>query len=271
MEQDESSDRETHAQSTHSEDIPIVADRPNSAPTSQISKYDGEGKSDNGTGWSDRWMVRLTAALAFFGLCSVVAALLQWNEMHTGAADTHDLAVAAKSQSDNTRTIADAAKAQAENTEQLAEATKTLAEIAKRNFLVTRPSIVVDHVNIVKDSQGGMQYTVWLVNDSAIPATSFDAQCEIYLNGGLVPAEPFPNGKPLTFGAGQHFTLCNGVLTNGLYARLKEGRATLQIFAHATYSGPAGKYRYCTKHQYAYQFDQFANLGDCDASKPFPQ
>jgi hypothetical protein len=54
---------------------------------------------------AERWMIWLTGAIAFFGLCTVVVAALQWSaikgqlgEMKSGGVDTHDLAVAAKKQ-----------------------------------------------------------------------------------------------------------------------------------------------------------------------------
>ncbi|MGI8962205.1 MAG: hypothetical protein ACR2IV_21095 [Bryobacteraceae bacterium] len=53
----------------------------------------------------ERWMIWLTGAIAFFGLCSVVVAILQWlamsgqlQEMKAGSIDTHALAIAAQAQ-----------------------------------------------------------------------------------------------------------------------------------------------------------------------------
>lgn len=46
----------------------------------------------------------------------------QWKEMRSGSADTHELAVQAKNQSDAARSLADAAKSQSSNTEKLAQA-----------------------------------------------------------------------------------------------------------------------------------------------------
>src|SRR5258708_36168364 len=54
---------------------------------------------------SDRWMIALTFAIAFFALCSVLVGVLQWRsmngqlkEMRDGSADTHILAKAAQTQ-----------------------------------------------------------------------------------------------------------------------------------------------------------------------------
>ncbi len=44
---------------------------------------------------AEKWMIWLTAAIAFFGLCSVVVAFLQWRSSENQGVDTHNLAVAA--------------------------------------------------------------------------------------------------------------------------------------------------------------------------------
>lgn len=61
---------------------------------------------------AELWMIWLTAAIAFFGLCSVVVGLLQWNamkgqlkEMHDSGIDTHTAAEAAKTQTDITKKV----------------------------------------------------------------------------------------------------------------------------------------------------------------------
>ena len=84
------------------------------------------------------------ATLRWAGLAvvmSAVAALFvcaQWYEMHIGSADTHDLAVAAKTQADRMKDFADRMKDQADRTKDLADRmkdqadqTKILAEEAK--------------------------------------------------------------------------------------------------------------------------------------------
>jgi hypothetical protein len=56
---------------------------------------------------AELWMIRLTAAIAFFALCGVIVSVLQWcamrgqlTEMRRGGVDTHTLALAAKDQAD---------------------------------------------------------------------------------------------------------------------------------------------------------------------------
>ena len=81
-----------------------------------------------------KW-VDLIAGLSVIATMGFIA--LQWLEMRRGSVDTHDLAVAAKSQADaaktqadNTRLIAESAKSQAANTEKLALAAADQANAA---------------------------------------------------------------------------------------------------------------------------------------------
>ena len=72
--------------------------------------------------------------MAFCSVCllavAVTAALIsyfQWHEMHTGGADTHELAQSAKAQADAVKAEADSMKSLAERTLRQAEATDKLA------------------------------------------------------------------------------------------------------------------------------------------------
>jgi hypothetical protein len=66
---------------------------------------------------AEKWMIWLTGAIAFFGLCTVVVGILQWlvmggqlREIRSGSVDTHALAVSAGKQADATNTLAREAK-----------------------------------------------------------------------------------------------------------------------------------------------------------------
>ena len=69
-------------------------------------------------------MRRLTAIQTLVAVVTCVVLFLQFNEMRTGSKDTHDLAVATKTQSDASKAIAEAAKSQSEATSQIASGTK---------------------------------------------------------------------------------------------------------------------------------------------------
>jgi hypothetical protein len=81
MHQNHPSDGERTQEHSHPEDIPIVADRPAPAPAAEIPASKGENKNGEQIKWADRGMVQLTAAIAFFGLCAVAVAYLQFSAM----------------------------------------------------------------------------------------------------------------------------------------------------------------------------------------------
>jgi hypothetical protein len=106
---------------------------------------------ETSAGWErTKRVVDLVAGLSV--IATMVFIALQWNEMHTGAGDTHDLAVAAKSQADaaksqadNTRNIAEAAKSQADNTRDLALAAKSAAKTADVTLRSAQEQFRVEH------------------------------------------------------------------------------------------------------------------------------
>jgi hypothetical protein len=91
-------------------------------------------------------MIWLTAAIAFFALCSIIVGVFQWSamrgqlaEMHSGGIDTHDLAVAAGRQARDTERLAE----QAEQSSKLAERTLEAFEVQQRAWvaLATPPKL----------------------------------------------------------------------------------------------------------------------------------
>jgi hypothetical protein len=119
-------------------------------------------------GWEQaKRVVDLVSGLSV--IATMVFIALQWNEMHAGGADTHDLAISAGKQADAAKAQSEQAKAQTEKmTESLkktdeliakatqqAAATNRLAQQAKRqadtaaNTLEAeeRPWIGLDHIN----------------------------------------------------------------------------------------------------------------------------
>ena len=93
--------------------------------------------------WAERWMIGLTFAIAFFGLCSVGVGLLQWNamsgqlgEMKSGGKDTHDLAVAATGQAQAAAISANAAKSAADTAVKALDDTRTSFALNQRPYLV---------------------------------------------------------------------------------------------------------------------------------------
>jgi hypothetical protein len=177
-------------------------------------------------------------------------------EIQKGGTDTHDLALAAKAQADATRAIAENAVAS--------------IKLQERAFALNRPSVVVQRIPTSIDTSGILRLEVVIVNASSITATNFVGQCEAFLNGER-PAEGIRRlpAKPIDIGSGLTITLCAATLGKDVVEQVKKG--VFQIFVHGTYNGPAGKYEYCTKEQYVSEMNGFADLGQCEALKPFPQ
>jgi hypothetical protein len=92
----------------------------------------------------DNW---LTAAMAFFALCSVVVAGLQWKEMHDGGADTRALAMAAQDQAKATNTLAAKAIQQATDTHELAAQAKE--QVSRTEQLAANMKTQADYTKII--------------------------------------------------------------------------------------------------------------------------
>jgi hypothetical protein len=124
-------------------------------------------------------------------------------------------------------------------------------------------------------SQDGMQFEVRIQNGSASEATSFLAKCDSFVNeksfielGGkdiTVPA------KPVEIGGNAIRFICGGGLSPQFTDEIDAGKSTLRVYVHFTYKGFFWHYSQCDKRQYLPKFKTFADLGPCDASKPFPQ
>ena len=113
MPDDNSSDPADHQIIKQRRDVeppspPPAPDDPHSPAAQSISRHEVqseiEGIEDR-VKRAERWMIGLTGAIAFFGLCSVIVGVLQWramrgqlNEMQSTGVDTHSLTVATQQQ-----------------------------------------------------------------------------------------------------------------------------------------------------------------------------
>jgi hypothetical protein len=142
--------------------------------------------------------------------------------------------------------------------------------MAKRSFAANRPNIVLNAVTVdMFSTLNGFRYDASLINDSMTGATNFTGSCDIFLEDRLQEADAVPI-KPVDFGGTDIKTVCDGQIGRSTYQRLQAG-GHLDIYVHATYEGPAGSYKYCTKMRFDVPHLAFANQGRCDLSKPFPQ
>lgn len=81
--------------------------------------------------WTDR-------AIAFLTIGIVALAYMQWQEMHSGGSDTHDLAVAAGQQAKRMKELAEKMKVQADNTFTLGKAAQEANSIAERQIRIAQ-------------------------------------------------------------------------------------------------------------------------------------
>ena len=88
----------------------------------------------------------LTLAQTLVAVATCIILALQLNEMHTGSKDTHDLAVAAKAQSDAAKAIAESAKSQSEATSQIASSTGE--EVRQLKASVAEEHAATEHADL---------------------------------------------------------------------------------------------------------------------------
>jgi hypothetical protein len=89
---------------------------------------------------------RLTLAQTIVAVVTCIILGLQLNEMHTGSSDTHDLALAAKAQSETAKAIAESAKSQSEATSQIASS--TTQEVNQLKASVAEEHAATEHADL---------------------------------------------------------------------------------------------------------------------------
>jgi hypothetical protein len=105
-----------------------------------------------------------------------------------------------------------------------------------------------------------------------VAATKFIGDCKFFVGNKPAALGPHYAAKPITISPGDIIGMCGGNVGTEVFDLLKSGGATLDVYILADYEGPGGRrYKYCDKQRYAPEFNKFANMGECDESKPFPQ
>jgi hypothetical protein len=163
------------------------------------------------------WMIWLTFAIAFFGLCSVIVAYMQWQEIHSGSTDTHDLAVAAKTQADKMKNMSEAAEKIRKAAEDMVIQDQKIADISKlaleasnrqsraaldfsikssRNDQRAWVGTGSNTISIAGDGQGKLE--LLLINTGRTPALETEAAMGWVVGpvSGVVPAPTGPPGNP---------------------------------------------------------------------------
>jgi hypothetical protein len=133
---------------------PPILYNPPTPPAQRVADHDVEGAIqavENKVDQTQVWMVWLTAAIAFFALCSVGVGILQWNamrgqlrEMKSGGDDTHALAQAAVLQAQSAEALAGASNFQVITATEQVEAAKRAANDADQSVRQNTRSFQLD-------------------------------------------------------------------------------------------------------------------------------
>lgn len=164
---------------------------PSAEPTQGVSDHNMQAQVkgiEERVKRAERWMIGLTAAIAFFGLCAVIVGGLQWNamtdqlaEMKSGGVDTHTLAEASKKQADHLESLIGTAK------EQNATMSKQLTAMQKQVEVVDRPWIKVEFMPEIPltfrdgNKQVEMGFHATMTNVGRTVATNVRFQSEMFL------------------------------------------------------------------------------------------
>lgn len=207
-------------------------------------------------------------AVAMSGLAAVFVCL-QWYEMHTGSADTHELAVSAGKQADRTKELADRMKDQADQTKIVADQAKVQAGASK---LLAQNSVDTLHntqktfrdeqrawvgVQGTTDSRGFTEAEPWIVtviffNSGKTPAS--DVQ-----SSGMFLTSPFPLSEPTKDQVKQlAFRPAESIAPQGVYRQIigvDYAGGTISDSQRAGEQTLLSQYNFIkTKHLYLYYF-----------------
>jgi hypothetical protein len=208
---------------------------------------------------AERWMIYLTGAIAFFGLCSVIVGILQWRsmngqlgEMHEGGIDTLALADAASDQADAAQQFSDTAEDINDRMSDAVDQLSASAESAKSSIQATQAAMRLDQrAWIVFKGVAGVptlnqpwSLQVYFLNTGKTPAKQVMLSCsvspvasesEIDFNKGATPDRPTiiaPND-------GGTFCMLNPMkiptVTQDVLDIFLSKRQTLAVYGLATY------------------------------------
>jgi hypothetical protein len=133
---------------------PVTEQQPGSPDAAQVAKEDVDTKIENlgdQLHAAEKWMIWLTGAIAFFGLCTVVVGALQWNamkgqlrEMKSGGVDTHALAETASDQADAAQQFSDTAEDINQRMSDAVDQLSAAAAHAKSSIQATQDAMRLD-------------------------------------------------------------------------------------------------------------------------------
>lgn len=157
------------------------------------------------------------------------------------------------------------AHALAEAAGRQSRAEKLLARLTEET---DRPVVTINSIGDGPVESDRFFYNVVLSNSGPVAAQNMVGGCDVTINGALF-APRVALKTPATLAPGQRVSHCQGSLETFSY--MQSGLTRVEVYIHATYSGPAGKYSYCEKQKFSTNISKVVSEGNCDDTRPFPQ
>lgn len=226
---------------------------PNTQPVGGDDEHNQIQKLEDRIEAADRWMIWLTGAIAFFGLCSVVVSIFQWREINRGSADTSSLATAAKKQAQKMSNVSDAAdkirqaadsmvtqdQRIADNAEKSLKANGTQSRTAlettvQNSRLDERAWVVASGFKLSEEPSLNKPFTttVSVSNTGKTPALEVVPESSLYLWSGEPPGDIPPNLSPVSKAivapgmGGLNFTTAEFTLTSQAQIDVYHGKTS---------------------------------------------
>ncbi len=127
---------------------------------------------------AELWMIWLTAAIAFSGICGVAVGFMQWHEIRAGSTDTHTLAEAAKKQANKMETMSSAANKIRQAAEDMVAQDKRIADKAKDALDASNKQSRAALDASIATSRLDQRAWIGMVRVDVVPALPFKADTE---------------------------------------------------------------------------------------------
>jgi hypothetical protein len=140
------------------------------------------------------------------------------------------------------------------------------------NWMNSQPSMAMKQIYIVVNPvDQTFNFDAHMINTSSAAVRSFMTNCKLFLNGVPVGQDLTIPSKPLTVGAHTEGSACLGQIPGETMREIVRRGVTLDLYIYGSYKGLWTTFNFCSKEEYVKEVNRFADIGDCDATKPFPQ
>ncbi len=198
-------------------------------------------------GWerAKRW-IDLIAGVSVVLTMGFIA--LQWNEMRSGSVDTHDLAVAAKtqadaakSQADNTKIVAESAKSQAQAAVNAANIANGSLDLSRQAFHVTeRPYVTIESMRFdpaLQESHLPAILKYDFHNAGKTPALNARQEPHAFIDGKATAEQPRDFPGEMTIASDRNVGASMSIwVSGGDFEGIRDGTRRLSLKGRITYS-----------------------------------